>query len=72
MDTLSDVSETALITLRARVIEANREEPVIRDDIGAELLIIAGMGHELPPEVLPRVVAAIAAHTRRAGQEGRS
>ncbi len=34
---------------------------------GAELLIIEGMGHNLPREVWPRIVAAIAAHTRRAG-----
>jgi pimeloyl-ACP methyl ester carboxylesterase len=39
---------------------------------GAELLIIAGMGHNLPPEVWPRVVTAIAAHTRKTGQQGRS
>jgi pimeloyl-ACP methyl ester carboxylesterase len=32
----------------------------------AELLIIEGMGHELPPEVWPRVVDAIAGHARRA------
>jgi pimeloyl-ACP methyl ester carboxylesterase len=34
---------------------------------GAELMIIEGMGHNLPPEVWPRVVAAIAANTRKAG-----
>jgi pimeloyl-ACP methyl ester carboxylesterase len=39
---------------------------------GAELLIIEGMGHNLPREVWPRVVAAIVAHTRKAGQQGRS
>ena len=38
MDSLSDVSETALITLMARVIEARKEEPLIRDDMGVELL----------------------------------
>jgi pimeloyl-ACP methyl ester carboxylesterase len=30
---------------------------------GADLLIIEGMGHNLPREVWPRIVAAIAAHT---------
>jgi pimeloyl-ACP methyl ester carboxylesterase len=34
---------------------------------GADLMIIEGMGHNLPPEVWPRVVAAIAANTRKAG-----
>jgi pimeloyl-ACP methyl ester carboxylesterase len=34
---------------------------------GAELLVIEGMGHDLPPEAWPRIVAAIAAHTERAG-----
>ena len=33
---------------------------------GAELLIIEGMGHELPRHAWPRIVAAIAAHTRKA------
>jgi pimeloyl-ACP methyl ester carboxylesterase len=32
---------------------------------GAELLIIEGMGHNLPREAWPRIVAAIAAHTRK-------
>jgi pimeloyl-ACP methyl ester carboxylesterase len=34
---------------------------------GAELMIIEGMGHELPPEVWTRVQAAIVAHTRKVG-----
>jgi methyltransferase (TIGR00027 family) len=38
MDVLTDVSETALLTLRARVIETKKEEPLIRDDMGVELL----------------------------------
>jgi methyltransferase (TIGR00027 family) len=38
MNTLSDVSETALITLRCRVIEAERKNPVIEDRIGRECL----------------------------------
>jgi pimeloyl-ACP methyl ester carboxylesterase len=36
---------------------------------GAELLVIEGMGHDLPPEAWPRIVDAIALHTERA--EGR-
>jgi len=38
MDILNDVSETALITLRARVLEAKREKPVIEDVIGVEFI----------------------------------
>jgi O-methyltransferase involved in polyketide biosynthesis len=36
MDVLSAVSETALITLRSRVIEAEKEKPVIEDVVGRE------------------------------------
>ena len=35
---------------------------------GAELLIIDGMGHDLPREVWPRLVDAIAAHTQKASK----
>ena len=38
MDILSDVSETALVTLRARVIEAKKKGPVLEDDVGQECL----------------------------------
>jgi methyltransferase (TIGR00027 family) len=38
MDILKAVSETALITLRARVLEAEKEKPVIEDPIGLECL----------------------------------
>ena len=31
---------------------------------GADLLIIEGMGHSLPPQAWPRIVAAIVTHTR--------
>lgn len=33
---------------------------------GAELLVIEGLGHELPPQVWPRVIDAISAHTEKA------
>jgi len=33
---------------------------------GSELMIIEGMGHDLPPEVWPRVVDAIAKHAKKA------
>jgi pimeloyl-ACP methyl ester carboxylesterase len=38
---------------------------------GAELLVIPGMAHELPPETWPTVVAAIVALARRADGAGR-
>jgi methyltransferase (TIGR00027 family) len=38
MDTLTAVSETALITLKSRVQEAEKDEPVIRDDVAQECL----------------------------------
>jgi pimeloyl-ACP methyl ester carboxylesterase len=33
---------------------------------GAELLVIEGMGHDLPPELWPHFASAIARHTERA------
>jgi methyltransferase (TIGR00027 family) len=38
MDTLTAVSETALITLKSRVQEAEKDEPVIRDEVAQECL----------------------------------
>ncbi len=38
MDVLNAVSETALITLKARVVETEKENPVIRDEMGLECL----------------------------------
>lgn len=35
MNILSDVSETAIITLRARTIESQKHNPVIRDDMSS-------------------------------------
>jgi methyltransferase (TIGR00027 family) len=54
MDVLSDVSETALLTLRARVIETKKEEPLIRDDMGVELL--DRIGPLLPAETRQRIL----------------
>ncbi|HEV2363879.1 MAG TPA: alpha/beta hydrolase [Caulobacteraceae bacterium] len=39
---------------------------------GAELVVIEGMGHDLPVPVLPRIVEAIARAAERAGKEGRA
>ena len=38
MNILSDVSETAIITLKSRAIESKKSNPVIRDDISSEIL----------------------------------
>jgi len=54
MDTLSGVSETAFITLRARVVEAQKEQPVIHDEVGEELL--ERIRSRLPMEVRQRVL----------------
>jgi O-methyltransferase involved in polyketide biosynthesis len=54
MDVLSDVSETALITLRARAIETKKEEPLIRDDAGVELL--DRIGPLLPADTRQRIM----------------
>jgi len=35
---LNDVSETALITLRSRVVASQMEHPIIQDDMGAQVL----------------------------------
>jgi pimeloyl-ACP methyl ester carboxylesterase len=37
---------------------------------GAELLVIEGLGHELPPQVWPRIIDAISGHTERAESSG--
>lgn len=55
MDSLSAVSETALITLKARAIEARKEQPLIHDDMGLELL--NRLTTHLPAETRQRVIA---------------
>lgn len=54
MSILSDVSETALITLRSRVIESHKDHPVIQDKMGATLL--QKMTDQLPAETRARVL----------------
>ncbi len=54
MDTLSTVSETALITLKARVQEAEKDEPVIRDEVAQECL--AKIRSLLPAETQHRLL----------------
>jgi pimeloyl-ACP methyl ester carboxylesterase len=57
------------------VVIHGREDPLIRLRAGhataraipgAELVEIPGMGHDLPPEVWPRVIGAIVRNTARA------
>jgi pimeloyl-ACP methyl ester carboxylesterase len=65
----------AKLTVPTLVIHGDRDplvpvehgEDTARAVPGAELLIIEGMGHNLPREEWPRIVAAIAAHTRKTG-----
>jgi methyltransferase (TIGR00027 family) len=54
IDTLSDVSETALITLRTRVIESKNEKAVMHDEIGVELL--DRISSLLPTETRKRII----------------
>jgi O-methyltransferase involved in polyketide biosynthesis len=46
MDILNSVSETALITLKARVQEAEKDEPVIQSQ--RNILILADVVETLP------------------------
>jgi proline iminopeptidase len=66
--------ELARITAPTLVIHG-REDPLVRlaagkdtarNIPGAQLLVIEGMGHDLPPALMPRIVDAIAAHAREA------
>jgi methyltransferase (TIGR00027 family) len=54
MDTLNAVSETALITLKSRVQEAEKDGPVIRDEVAQECL--AKIQPLLPIETQNRVL----------------
>jgi methyltransferase (TIGR00027 family) len=54
MDILSAVSETALITLKARVQEAEQDEPVISDEVAQECL--ASIRSLLPLETQNRLL----------------
>jgi methyltransferase (TIGR00027 family) len=54
MNILNDISETALITLKARVIEAKKEKPLIQDDMGVELM--DALRSLLPTETRKRII----------------
>jgi pimeloyl-ACP methyl ester carboxylesterase len=66
--------ELARITAPTLVIHG-REDPLVRVSAGedtarnipgAQLLVLDGMGHDLPPALTPRIVDAIAKHCRDA------
>lgn len=54
MSILNHVSETALITLKARAVEARKRSPLLRDEKGIELL--EKIGALLPPETRKRIL----------------
>lgn len=54
MQHLTEVSETALITLRSRVIESEKVDPLIEDPVGQEFL--GALINVLPEELRDRVL----------------
>lgn len=51
---MNEVSETALITLRSRVIESEKEQPVIEDPVGRACY--EGLLDRIAPEVRDRII----------------
>ncbi len=49
MNHLTEVSETALITLRSRAIESQKENPLLSDPVSEEL--IQKLAGALPPDM---------------------
>jgi len=58
---LSEVSETALITLRSRVVESRKDNPVLQDPIGQELYqnLMEALSPELRKRVLERKLSPV-------------
>jgi methyltransferase (TIGR00027 family) len=54
MKALTEVSETALITLRSRVLESEKADPLMRDPMGKELLEV--LMKVLPEELRDRIL----------------
>ncbi len=54
MNILNDVSETAIITLRARTIESQKNNPIICDEISS--LCLEKIGRLLPEEIRKRLL----------------
>lgn len=61
MQTLTEVSETALITLRSRVMEARKSHPVLQDPVGEECfeIMMAKSPEELRKRVLERKLSPV-------------
>jgi methyltransferase (TIGR00027 family) len=55
MPALTEVSETALITLRSRVVESEKNPPLLKDPVGRELL--DALMKELPGELSKRILS---------------
>ncbi len=55
MPALTEVSETALITLRSRVVESEKNPPLLKDPVGRELL--EALLKELPDELSKRILS---------------
>lgn len=58
---LTEVSETALITLRSRVIESRKSNPVLRDPVGEECFeaIVSEMPDDLRKRVMERKLSPV-------------
>ena len=54
MQSLSEVSETALITLRSRVLESEKVNPILQDSVGRELM--EALMRKLPDELRDRIL----------------
>jgi len=54
MKQLTEVSETALITLRSRVLESEKTNPLLQDPVGKELM--EALIKELPDELRDRIL----------------
>lgn len=61
MQALSEVSETALITLRSRVIEARKADPILKDPVGEECFeaLMAMAPDELRKRVMERKLSPV-------------
>ena len=61
MHSLSEVSETALITLRSRVMEARKAHPVLKDPVGEESFesLMALVPEELRKRVMERKLSPV-------------
>jgi len=61
MKALTEVSETALITLRSRVLESEKVNPLIKDPMGKELLeaLMKELPHELRDRILKRRLSPV-------------